>query len=84
MIEDTGFSEFRAMTFPRNVIVGHDTLPEIPNMCEQFGFAKNGMIITGDNTYKAAGRTVKEYMEDSGYDMHVQDPRPWQFKKKQI
>ena len=72
MIEDTGFSEFRAMTFPRNVIVGHDTLPEIPNMCEQFGFAKDGMIITGDNTYKAAGRTVKEYMEDSGYDMHVQ------------
>ena len=41
-------------------------------MCEQFGFAKDGMIITGDNTYKAAGRTVKEYMEDSGYDMHVQ------------
>jgi glycerol-1-phosphate dehydrogenase [NAD(P)+] len=29
------------------------------------------MIVTGDITYKAAGRDVESIMRDSGYDMHV-------------
>lgn len=61
------FSKAKGMIFPRNVLVGHDTLKEVGNMCNDFFSEKRCAIITGDKTYKSAGRTIEEYLTDAGY-----------------
>lgn len=65
------FNRSRGVIFPRNVLMGHNVLGQVVGICGDFRFPKTGMIVTGDTTYKAAGRKVEELMEDAGYDMHV-------------
>lgn len=65
------FSKSKGMVFPRNLLVGHDVLPEVAKMCDSFRFEKNGAIITGNKTYKSAGKLVEEYATDGGYAVSV-------------
>ncbi|MFA6803015.1 MAG: NAD(P)-dependent glycerol-1-phosphate dehydrogenase [Candidatus Methanomethylophilaceae archaeon] len=65
------FTKAKDMIFPRDVLIGHDTLPEIAKMCDGLNFADCGMIVSGENTYKSAGRIVNDYMVDSKYNIHV-------------
>ena len=65
------FSKAKDMIFPRDILVGHDTLPQVSRMCDDFNFRKAGMIITGDSTYVSAGKAVEEYMKDGGYEITV-------------
>ena len=65
------FSKAKDMIFPRDILVGHDTLPQVSRMCDDFNFRKCGMIITGDATYRSAGKAVEEFMKDGGYEISV-------------
>jgi len=65
------FERAKGMIFPRNVLLGHDILGQVVDVCDDFKFPKTGLIVTGDTTYKAAGRTVQQYMEDAKYNIHV-------------
>lgn len=71
MIECNSFSKAKGMIFPRDILVGHGTLPRISEMCEDFHFGKYGMIVTGDETYKSAGKLVEEYMNDGNFEVCV-------------
>ena len=71
MMDLDSFSKAKDMIFPRDILVGHDTLPQVSRMCDDFNFRKVGMIITGDATYKSAGKAVEEYMKDGGYEISV-------------
>ena len=64
MMDLDSFSKAKDMIFPRDILVGHDTLPQVSRMCDDFNFRKVGMIITGDATYKSAGKAVEEYMKE--------------------
>lgn len=66
-----GFDKSKGMIFPRNVLLGHGILDQVVNVCDDFRFPKHGIIITGDATYEAAGKDVKDLMEDAGYDIQV-------------
>jgi glycerol-1-phosphate dehydrogenase [NAD(P)+] len=65
------FDKSKGVIFPRNVLLGHDVLGSVIDVCNDFRFPKTGMMISGDTTYKAAGRTTEQLMEDAGYDIHV-------------
>ncbi|MDR0335301.1 MAG: NAD(P)-dependent glycerol-1-phosphate dehydrogenase [Methanomassiliicoccaceae archaeon] len=65
------FNKSRGVVFPRNVLLGHGILGQVVGVCDDFRFPKTGMIVSGDTTYAAAGKDVKELMEDAGYEMHV-------------
>lgn len=65
------FSKVRGMEFPRNVIVGHDVLKDVVPLSRQLGFGREGVIITGDNTYASAGKDVEAMMQDAGFDISV-------------
>jgi len=70
-IEMDDFTKAKDMIFPRDVLIGHNTLPEIAKMCESLGFADCGMIISGSNTYASAGKIVNDCMTDSKYNISV-------------
>jgi glycerol-1-phosphate dehydrogenase [NAD(P)+] len=65
------FSRFREMEFPRNIIIGSGILNEIVPLCDSLNLPKNGMMITGGQTYKAAGKIVEDYMTDGEYSISV-------------
>jgi glycerol-1-phosphate dehydrogenase [NAD(P)+] len=48
------------MEFPRNTWIGHGAIEEVAGVCRDLQFGKNGVIVTGEDTYKAAGKTIKE------------------------
>jgi len=66
------FEKSKGMIFPRNVLLGHDILDQVVDVCDDFNFIKSGVIITGDDTYKAAGKDVQCFMEEAGYEIQVQ------------
>jgi glycerol-1-phosphate dehydrogenase [NAD(P)+] len=63
------FSKARMVEFPRNVIAGHDVLPEVKNVCVNIHSGNVGTMVTGENTYKAAGKDTISYLD--GYDVDV-------------
>ncbi len=70
-MQDSPFTKYRSMIFPRNVFVGHDVLGRVPDVCQEFDFERSGLLVSGDTTYKKAGKAVKEYMEDGDYHIDV-------------
>ncbi len=65
MVKD--FLKEKMVEFPRNVIAGHDVLPNVKDVCINIHSGKTGTIITGENTDKAAGQAVRDYLD--GYDI---------------
>ena len=63
------FLKTKNIEFPRNVIAGHDVLPQIKDVCENLHVGNRGTIITGEKTYKAAGKDVESYLD--GFDIDV-------------
>jgi glycerol-1-phosphate dehydrogenase [NAD(P)+] len=53
------------MQLPREVILGKETLNQVPSICKKLGF-KSAFIVTGDNTYRIAGHKVVDLLEESG------------------
>ena len=69
-MHDSCFTKAKMMLFPRNVLVGHDILGTIPEVCRDFGLSDTGLIVAGELTKKVAGDAVAQHMEDAGFDMH--------------
>ncbi|MDR2866378.1 MAG: NAD(P)-dependent glycerol-1-phosphate dehydrogenase [Methanomassiliicoccaceae archaeon] len=65
------FDKYRGVIFPRNLLLGHNILGKVAEVCDDFRFPDTGIIVTGDDTYKAAGRDVQISMEESKYNIHV-------------
>ncbi len=56
------FDKAKIMEFPRSVLIGHDVLDRLPDMCASFRFGKTGLMVTGGNTYSVAGKAIEDYM----------------------
>lgn len=70
-MKDT-FTKTKGMIFPRNIQIGHDILEEVVGLANDLHFSKScGMLITGNETYKAAGKKVEQIMNDAGYNIAV-------------
>ncbi|MDR3074654.1 MAG: iron-containing alcohol dehydrogenase, partial [Candidatus Methanoplasma sp.] len=56
------------MDFPRTVLIGHEVMEQVADVCRSLQFGNNGALITGPETYKAAGNKVEDVMSEK-YDM---------------
>jgi glycerol-1-phosphate dehydrogenase [NAD(P)+] len=68
-MHDSSFTKAKMMLFPRNVLVGHEILGMIPEVCRDFGLSDTGLIVAGETTRKVAGDAVAEHMVDAGFDI---------------
>jgi len=57
------------MVFPRNVIVGHDVIEDVAKVCRDFDLSGTGLVVTGNETIKVAGRHVLDLMMEAGYEV---------------
>lgn len=65
------FNKAKNMEFPRSVRIGHDKILESGDICKDLQFGKNGTIITGEITYKAAGKTVEDLIAEKKFNVQV-------------
>ena len=64
------FNKIKSMDFPRSVLIGHDAILQAAEMCESLKFGNVGVMVTGDNTYDAAGGRILDILSER-YEMHV-------------
>jgi glycerol-1-phosphate dehydrogenase [NAD(P)+] len=59
------------MQLPRIVDVGHGVISNTGKVCKDLKLNGNALIITGNTTFRAAGKAVKSCLEDSGFNVDV-------------
>jgi len=62
------FDKSKWMQLPRDVVIGHDVLEQIPAVCEDLSLGKSVLIISGDQTRDVAGKRVEALLSGS-YDV---------------
>jgi len=58
------FDKSRWMQLPRDVVIGHDVLPQIPAVCEDLQLGSSALIISGKSTINIAGDRVRGLLHD--------------------
>jgi glycerol-1-phosphate dehydrogenase [NAD(P)+] len=64
-----GFTKTRAMSFPRQVLAGHDCINQIGVVCQDFELKGTALIVTGPTTGALAAGTVKDLLAERKYDV---------------
>src|SRR5512137_47241 len=64
-----GFTKTRAMSFPRQVLAGHNCVTQTASMCEDFELKGTALIVTGPTTGTIAAGTVRQFLEEKKYDV---------------
>lgn len=64
------FSKSKSMELPRRVVIGHDALLEVVDVCDSLKLGENVLIVADDNTMKIAGEAVRDLLTDGGYSVH--------------
>ena len=70
MIPDT-HGKMKWMQLPRDVVVGHGVINDVAEVCSDLKLGNNGLVVTGSNTKKIAGDTVRDALVDSGHDVEL-------------
>ncbi|KCZ73610.1 glycerol dehydrogenase-like oxidoreductase [Candidatus Methanoperedens nitroreducens] len=59
------------MQLPRNVVVGHDVISDTGKVCKDLKLNGNALIVAGESTLKAAGKTVEACLEEYGFNVDI-------------
>ncbi len=59
------------MQLPRTVVVGHGVINDTGKVCKDLKLNGNSLIVAGDSTLKAAGKTAGVSLEDCGFNVDV-------------
>ena len=65
------FDKNKRMELPREVVVGHDAINEVPVMCKHLGLSSSAILVCDEVTKSIAGNTVKDQLEDAGFEVDV-------------
>lgn len=70
-MDEGDFTKARSIIFPRNVLVGHGVLGQIPQVCKDFGLSGSALLVTGPKTRNVASEIVSTRLSDAGFDVHT-------------
>lgn len=62
------FTKMRSMSFPREILAGHDAITKLGALCEKFELKGKALIVTGKKTNKIVGETVRQHLHDACYE----------------
>ncbi len=60
---------YHYMQLPREVIVGKGTLNRVPEVIKRLGLKGKALVLSDANCYQVAGKTVSDFIEESGLDV---------------
>src|SRR2546430_2439790 len=59
-LDTEAFNKSKAMELPRNIVIGHDALHAVGEVCQSLKLGKKALIVADENTLKIAGKTVEK------------------------
>src|SRR5512137_1507140 len=59
------FDKSKWMQLPRDVVIGHDVLGQLPAVCEDLKLGRSALLVSGRGTMKLAGNQVKKILSDN-------------------
>src|SRR5882762_6577531 len=59
-LDTEAFNKSKAMELPRNIVIGHDALLSVGEVCQALKLGKKALIVADENTIKIAGKTVEK------------------------
>ena len=62
------FQKFKEMVVPRDIIVGHDAVEHLANLCSRL-VEGNALVVADKNTKKILGEKVMKLLEQEGYNV---------------
>ncbi len=68
-MDESNFCKVRSILFPRNVLMGHGVINDIPEMCKNFDLSGTAAIITGDKTKDVAADSISSHLKSNNYDV---------------
>jgi len=64
------FDKSKWMQLPRDVVIGHDVLGQLPAVCEDLKLGASALLVSGKSTMNLAGSRVKEIL-DKDYNVAI-------------
>lgn len=58
------FDKSKWMQLPRDVVIGHDVLGQLPAVCNDLRLGDSALLVSGRGTMELAGTTVKEILAE--------------------
>lgn len=62
VLKEKVFDKSKWMQLPRDVVIGHDVLGQIPTVCEDLKLGRSVLLISGKNTMDRAGKVVHDLL----------------------
>src|SRR2546422_8943216 len=59
-LDTEAFNKSKAMELPRNIVIGHEALHAVGEVCQSLKLGKKALIVADENTLKIAGKTVEK------------------------
>src|SRR5207244_8121551 len=59
-LKTESFNNAKARELPRNIVIGHDALLAVGEVCQALKLGKKALIVADENTIKIAGKTVEK------------------------
>jgi glycerol-1-phosphate dehydrogenase [NAD(P)+] len=69
MEDRESFSKSKSMELPRKVVIGHDALLQVVEVCDDLKLGTATLVVADENTKKIAGDAVRDLLRDGGYDV---------------
>lgn len=64
LLKQKPFDKSRWMQLPRDILIGHDVLAQIPAVCQDLRLGTSALIISGKSTMDLAGERVRGFLDD--------------------
>lgn len=68
-MDEGSFCKVRSILFPRNVLMGHGVIKDIPEMCKNFDLSGTAAVITGGKTKDVAADSISSLLKSNNYDV---------------
>ncbi|TAJ44881.1 NAD(P)-dependent glycerol-1-phosphate dehydrogenase [Methanofollis fontis] len=65
VLREKVFDKSRWMQFPRDVLIGHEVIDEIPSVCRDLHLGTRAFLITGEHTMSIAGERIAELLNET-------------------
>jgi glycerol-1-phosphate dehydrogenase [NAD(P)+] len=71
VLKNPQFDKSKWLQMPRDIIIGHDAVEQLPDVCRDLHIGRSALIISGEHTMKAAGARVLDLVSESGCNTEV-------------
>jgi glycerol-1-phosphate dehydrogenase [NAD(P)+] len=70
VLKDGGFDKSKWMQLPRDVVIGHRVLEQLPAVCADLGVGRRVLLVSGPKTMEVAGDRVRDLLS-AAYEVSV-------------